>query len=196
MRLMDRILARLTGHTPPLAPSELWDRELSERIAELAAGLRNGPAEAQAVAAGLYLWNGALDESHRISQELETPLGSYWHGIMHRMEGDYGNANYWFARAGRHPVHAPLQRFTARLLGEREGDWRQGPHVGLRSKLDAMLAAAGWTPPLFTAAVELCVHNGEQSVRPLLEAIQLEELRLLLEYSDERSGGGKGFEAE
>jgi hypothetical protein len=31
---------------------------------------------------------------------------------------------------------------------------------------------------------------------PLLEEIQLEELRLPLEYSMERSGGGKGFEAE
>ena len=52
----------------------------------------------------LLLHNNFLDESHVISQEIETVEGSYWHGIMHRREPDAGNAKYWFRRVGPHPV--------------------------------------------------------------------------------------------
>src|SRR5262249_35721072 len=48
--------------------------------------------------AALWLHHDFLDESHRISQEIETPTGSYWHGILHRREPDYGNSKYWFRR--------------------------------------------------------------------------------------------------
>ena len=56
------------------------------------------------VQAGLYLYFSALDESHQISQGVESASGSYWHGIMHRQEGDWSNAKYWFRRVGAHPV--------------------------------------------------------------------------------------------
>ncbi|MCE9527953.1 MAG: hypothetical protein K8R36_18080, partial [Planctomycetales bacterium] len=56
----------------------------------------------------LWLLYDFLDESHTISQEIETADGSYWHGIMHRREPDYGNARYWFRRVGQHPIFEPL----------------------------------------------------------------------------------------
>ncbi|HBJ35410.1 MAG TPA: hypothetical protein DDZ51_11795 [Planctomycetaceae bacterium] len=52
--------------------------------------------------AGLWLLAGDLDASHEISQSDHSPEGSFWHGIMHRREGDFGNAKYWFRRVGRH----------------------------------------------------------------------------------------------
>jgi hypothetical protein len=59
---------------------------------------------ARACLAGLWLYHDFLDKSHRISQEIETKTGSYWHGIMHRREGDFDNAKYWFRRVGRHEI--------------------------------------------------------------------------------------------
>ncbi|TWU00683.1 hypothetical protein Pla108_16350 [Botrimarina colliarenosi] len=54
--------------------------------------------------AGVWLLHGYLDEAHRLCQDVPTADGSYWHGVMHRREGDYGNAQYWFRRAGEHPA--------------------------------------------------------------------------------------------
>jgi hypothetical protein len=54
--------------------------------------------------AGVWLLHDFLDESHTISQSIETPSGSYWHATMHRREGDFSNAKYWYRRVGRHPV--------------------------------------------------------------------------------------------
>lgn len=60
------------------------------------------------VTSGLWLLAGDLDRSHRISQDDSSPEGSFWHGIMHRREGDFSNAKYWFRRVGEHPVFARL----------------------------------------------------------------------------------------
>lgn len=61
-----------------------------------------------ALAAGLWLYVDELDRSHAISQGMHDATGSYWHGIMHRREGDFGNSHYWFHRAGRHPALASI----------------------------------------------------------------------------------------
>ena len=65
---------------------------------------------ARCVQAGLFLYFSALDDSHTISQGVHTASGSFWHGIMHRQEGDWANAKYWFRRVGNHPV---LDRLAA-----------------------------------------------------------------------------------
>jgi hypothetical protein len=62
------------------------------------------PDMASCCIAGVWLLHDFLDESHTISQSIETPSGSYWHAIMHRREGDFSNAKYWYRRVGQHPV--------------------------------------------------------------------------------------------
>jgi hypothetical protein len=59
---------------------------------------------AECCLSGVWLLHDFLDESHTISQGIDTTSGSFWHAIMHRREGDFSNAKYWFRRVGRHPV--------------------------------------------------------------------------------------------
>ena len=65
--------------------------------------------------AGLWLLVGDLNASHTLSQDITTPDGSFWHGIMHRREGDYENAKYWFRRVGSHPVLEELSQEISAL---------------------------------------------------------------------------------
>ena len=67
-----------------------------------------GDDAARCCLSALWLWHDFLEESHTISQEIHTIDGSYWHGIMHRREPDYGNAKYWFHRVPRHVIFEPL----------------------------------------------------------------------------------------
>lgn len=67
------------------------------------------PSSQTLVLSALWLLAGELDRSHTISQDLPCATGSYLHGIMHRREGDFGNAKYWFRKVGDHPVIAQLQ---------------------------------------------------------------------------------------
>jgi hypothetical protein len=59
---------------------------------------------ARACLAGLWLKYDFLDEAHTICQSIDTPEGSFWHAIVHRREGDFGNSNYWWRRVGNHPA--------------------------------------------------------------------------------------------
>ena len=57
--------------------------------------------------AALALWHlkkGDWEKSHAIAQDLETAEGAWIHALLHLVEGDLGNARYWFAEAGRPPV--------------------------------------------------------------------------------------------
>ncbi len=50
------------------------------------------------------LWHakkGEWDHAHNIAQEIHTPHGSWIHALLHLIEGDIGNAHYWFAKAGK-----------------------------------------------------------------------------------------------
>ena len=45
---------------------------------------------------------GAWDEAHAIVQRDESdPTAAWIHAVLHKIEGDLGNARYWYRRAGR-----------------------------------------------------------------------------------------------
>lgn len=71
--------------------------------------------------AGLWLYFDFLDESHAISQDLETADGSFWHAIMHRREPDAFNSKYWWRKVASHPVLEKL-REQAPVLGYQFAD--------------------------------------------------------------------------
>jgi hypothetical protein len=55
-----------------------------------------GPLEAlKLVAAGD--WDGA----HKLVQDQSSPEAAWVHAHLHRVEGDLGNAGYWYRRAGK-----------------------------------------------------------------------------------------------
>ena len=86
---------------PPLVPASVSDPTLTPAIAAL-----NAPA---LVTIGLHVLNDDLASAHPLSQELEgDSLADYWHAIIHRREGDYGNSRYWFGRVGSLPLLAEI----------------------------------------------------------------------------------------
>ena len=44
---------------------------------------------------------GDWQAAHAIAQRDSSPLGCWAHGIVHLLEGDRGNAGYWYRRAER-----------------------------------------------------------------------------------------------
>jgi hypothetical protein len=57
---------------------------------------------------------GHWDEAHRLVQASSDTLSCLVHGYLHRLEGDLGNAGYWYARAG--------ERLPGNALDE---EWRR-----------------------------------------------------------------------
>jgi hypothetical protein len=167
-------VAQLLAAAPacPLGPGTPA-RERRGELAELspsefvAPGPLTDKQAARAALAGLWLRFNFLDESHTISQDLASSTGSYWHGIMHRREPDYGNSKYWFHRVGTHPVFEPLCAEARRLAGE------HGPE----QKTRFLVEQANWDPFAF---VDLCEQAArDKSLAPLCEAIQQAEWELL-----------------
>ena len=48
-----------------------------------------------------HLREGDWSKAHTLVQNDESALGCWAHGIVHLMEGDLGNARYWYRRAHR-----------------------------------------------------------------------------------------------
>ena len=56
--------------------------------------------------------NGDWDAAHELAQTHDDAEGAWVHAWLHRIEGDLGNADYWYRRAGR-----PLRRDNTRNEG-------------------------------------------------------------------------------
>ncbi|NUM54419.1 MAG: hypothetical protein HUU46_12295 [Candidatus Hydrogenedentes bacterium] len=88
-------------------------RGASPELKELVEAAVSSPelAARPPLCAGLWLYVDELDRSHKISQGIDDATGSFWHGIMHRREGDFGNSHYWFHRVGKHPAMARIEGY-------------------------------------------------------------------------------------
>ena len=74
-----------------------------------AAGDTKPPAGLSPEAKALWFTKkGDWGAAHDIAQDIETPMGSWIHALLHLIEGDLGNARYWFVEAGR-PVKKSAQ---------------------------------------------------------------------------------------
>jgi hypothetical protein len=174
----DALIAAADQHAPgdlgPGSPDESLRPKLAAlTVASAFAGKNIRDAEAaRCCLSGIWLLHSFLDESHALSQEIETADGSYWHGIMHRREPDYGNGKYWFRRVGRHPVFAqllPAAQATIATTGAKDAAAKQ-------------IASSGeWDPYLF---IDWCeqIARGQASQRELAAAIARQEWELLFAH--------------
>lgn len=65
-----------------------------------------------------HLRRGDWQRAHVLVQNDSTDMGFWAHGIVHLLEGDVGNARYWFRRAGRpfprvHDAQAEIDALVA-----------------------------------------------------------------------------------
>ncbi len=64
-----------------------------------------------------YLKKSDWDKAHDVLQEEDSKETAWVHGYLHKIEGDIGNAKYWYRQAGRR--------------------WRED--IGLEEELEEML---------------------------------------------------------
>ena len=120
--------------------------------------------DSQAVLAAMWLWLDGLDEAHKIVQDLVGPTGAFWHAIMHRLEGDFSNAKYWYARCSTHR--------TMRLLGAVATDV-----VGKEAAKDPAvqhIVAGEWNPDALVDLVQ-AIHNKPNDPR-YTAAVRLQQI--------------------
>lgn len=162
------LLQKYSGHMLSLTKTGKCGKTDAASIQSMSPGLLFPGARApEAAVSGLLLLLGCWDESHKVSQDLASPEGSYWHAIAHRIEPDSSNAGYWFRRVGEHPIFTELHRRAVGILGRRHTSWKLKP---------------AWDPSLF---IDWCEQArkapGTESERLALE-IQRTEWELLFDW--------------
>jgi hypothetical protein len=72
-----------------------------------------GPAPAAglspALAALWWMAKGDWERAHDLVNALDGGEAAWVHAHLHRVEGDQGNAHYWYRRAGKAPSTAALE---------------------------------------------------------------------------------------
>jgi hypothetical protein len=169
--LADDRLCDLGPGTPNLAvraPLQQLERDLLSKSTDRDFAL--------ACMAGLWLYHDFLDESHKISQDLGTLEGNYWHGILHRREPDYWNAKYWFRRVPTHPIYAELAIDAATLAKD----------AGTPAGSEYLLRQKSWDAAAF---VDLCesAARGPEPLTLLCRRIQAVEWRRLFLFCHEHA---------
>lgn len=122
---------------------------------------------ASACLAGVWLLYDHLNDSHRLSQDIDSASGSFWHGIMHRREGDFGNAKYWFRNVGTHPVYDEL----AAVAGE----------LATLHQAHGVLPPGQWDAAAFVDACQQAL-GGRSEQQTFCQAVQQAEWELLFDY--------------
>jgi hypothetical protein len=171
-------LARLfqTPTPPALGPERRPDAlgltELDTQLKE-ALGVSTAPGASHALIRGaLLLWHDHLEESHAISQSVDSAEGSFLHAMMHRREPDAANSKYWWRRVGAHPCFERLAVRVGALLEARG-----------RRDLAARLAPGGrWDPFAVVDTCEQARHRGAKEELAVLQEVQRIEFETLLEH--------------
>ncbi len=137
--------------------------------------------DARAMLGGLWLWMDALHECHEIVQDLIGPTGSFWHAIMHRREGDFSNAKYWYARCADHRALRLVSALAMDVVGRHTHD-----------KSILRIASGEYNP---TALVDLVEEIHDQPGDPRYDAavrLQQMEWEALFNHCAYEAAGAEG----
>ena len=163
-----------TGEVPRLGPQRRPDAlSVAEIDQKLAPWFKTAGVTTQTqpvLRSAALLWHDHLDESHTISQDIESRDGSWLHGIMHRREPDYGNAKYWFRRVGEHGAFARLAERVAELL-------KNDPSLCKR-----LIDHGNWQSFTFIDECERAEQGKDATLNATLRQIQGAEFDILVEH--------------
>lgn len=77
------------------------------------------PAGTSAILKALwYDGKGDWEASHNIAQDIHDRNGSWIHAYLHRKEGDFSNARYWYRQANKPEFRGSLQEEWESLVRE------------------------------------------------------------------------------
>ncbi len=92
-------------------------------FSSLESDLTAPPAECSPALQALWLvQSGHWSKAHDLCNHIDEPYGSWIHAYLHRVEGDLGNAAYWYSRAGKPTppasvsLHAEWQSIVASIF--------------------------------------------------------------------------------
>jgi len=109
-----------TPESPELGPGPRTGVQsqpvLNSKLAEIFKNSELPRKHRELIRALILLWHDHIEAAHGIAQEIDNADGAFIHGIVHRREPDYGNAKYWFRRAGHHGAYAEIAARARRLL--------------------------------------------------------------------------------
>ena len=80
------------------------------------------PAKGLALPLAALWWaaKGKWDQAHGIVQEEDSTDAAWVHAYLHRVEGDLGNASYWYRKAGqpvaKDSLEAEWERIASALI--------------------------------------------------------------------------------
>ncbi len=171
----DRLLSR-EDLLKILTPTDSLDRDLVRSLRESGDAVLAGEkilADAEMFAqvrGGLFYALDALPEAHAFFQESSGDTGAYWHGMLHRREGDFDNARYWFRRAGVLPFFSEM-------------------HRNATAHSAAMARQSNWDPYLFTGQCEQA-RFGADDIAGEMVALQRIEFDAIFDYCWRQSALG------
>jgi len=92
----------------PAGNANFFERLEGFDVSNLVEGSIRDSDMADCCKSGLWMLHNFLHESHELSQSVHSAEGSWWHAIMHRSEGDFGNAKYWYRQVGDHKAFGDI----------------------------------------------------------------------------------------
>lgn len=156
---------------------------------DLAAGRKlSDPNMADACLAGLWLLHDYLTESHELSQEIQSPTGSFWHAIMHRREEDFGNSKYWWRQTGEHEAFPELLAAARAEFSRRPATPSETTRAFAPLEVQQLVAAPKWDPYRFVDLCQTAINGDDRELALACRTLQTIEWQTLFDFCFERCG--------